>query len=473
MRAPLSPSMSSIDDSPRMQAQRRTINSIFGNAAKRPFHDQEAIVQRRSADARWNSPKGAEGPQATVQLASDELVESIRASLGITASQTSALIGALLASDPLSSMDTLLDAIAWVSQSLGVGAWHAATLIVDVLYEHPLAAAGLGVAFLTATYILHSAGYLRGPDDEASAAGVDSRIGTESPATETVSSSGSQESVVEEVPGSQEIRTSNGIPDGNTGQSEASTKAGKNRRKKATRRQQAAAELENEVDEEHEADEELEVDEELEADEELEVEDEHGPQEVNVQDVTPETTPGTSDARAKEKRKGKKVANKRGKKSNKKRNADRKKRRNPTQSPYAIGERFEPRRSPSDQTSLDMDSDPNHVRVRLIGSHVFYVDCRNGELTRSDDGTKPLAVLQGWYSSDDGVTVVRAELHVHFNNVNPINSHTGAHVKLANGEYVNTAFLERGEASPTLMECLQITFADRWKALIAYIRKTK
>ena len=110
--------------------------------------------------------------------------------------------------------------------------------------------------------------------------------------------------------------------------------------------------------------------------------------------------------------------------------------------------------------------DPDYIeKPTAAGKSPFKIKINGGhELGRSRGldahaagPNKPLAKVKGKYGDQD------AEVHVHFDDHQPIDSHTGAHVKCFDGSYpVNWA---AGNATAqTLDDILQVAFGDlRWK----------
>lgn len=119
-------------------------------------------------------------------------------------------------------------------------------------------------------------------------------------------------------------------------------------------------------------------------------------------------------------------------------------------------------------------SDP-YVRVELDAPLAFFVDttkqARAGKSSSlgGNQGTKPLAIVYGRYSTMSAQEGIEAEVHVHFDDDNPIDSHTGAHVKI--GETYPFDW-DRGRASaqPTLRGILNAGFGNnRWQRRDSYL----
>jgi hypothetical protein len=115
-----------------------------------------------------------------------------------------------------------------------------------------------------------------------------------------------------------------------------------------------------------------------------------------------------------------------------------------------------------------------HRRVGLAAGGAFHVDLFNRAAGTKSRGlaaaaagggaNKPLAVVYGKYEDAAG-DKWDAEVHVHFNDNNPINSHTGAHVKFDDGTYARGSWRAgNASASADLAEILNTGFGgDRWK----------
>src|SRR5205085_6540170 len=58
------------------------------------------------------------------------------------------------------------------------------------------------------------------------------------------------------------------------------------------------------------------------------------------------------------------------------------------------------------------------------------VEARKSSSQAGNAGTKPLAVVHGRFGGATATESENAQVHVHFDDDNPIDSHTGAHVKI-------------------------------------------
>jgi hypothetical protein len=115
--------------------------------------------------------------------------------------------------------------------------------------------------------------------------------------------------------------------------------------------------------------------------------------------------------------------------------------------------------------------------VNLAGGMPFFVDVENkatGTKSSSKAGnlrTKPLAVVYGRFGSAHYKASAPAQVHVHFDDISPIDSHTGAHVKQGSS-YGPTWGPGNASAQPELRAILDAGFrGETWKVLGTYLHK--
>jgi hypothetical protein len=114
--------------------------------------------------------------------------------------------------------------------------------------------------------------------------------------------------------------------------------------------------------------------------------------------------------------------------------------------------------------------------VALPDGSTFYVNTiKPAVSTKSSSlssaaATKPLAVVYGQYAAAGAAAApVVAEVHVHFNDTNPINSHTGAHVKIG-AAYRYDWPAGNATAQASLLQILDLGFGgDRWNRPAIYL----
>ena len=142
---------------------------------------------------------------------------------------------------------------------------------------------------------------------------------------------------------------------------------------------------------------------------------------------------------------------------------------------------FKSRQREKEEIAASVPDSPAYepfVAVPLPFSTPFFVNIERrayGDKSSSlggKKGTKPLAVVYGYFggaSRHDDATEP-AEVHVHFNDGKDIDTHTGAHVKMADGSYLYDWPPGTASAQAALARILTEGFhGDGWKRIDAYL----